>query len=83
MWPTMIPLAVCEEGKGGKCISYWGTRGKRWGSGNSIGGWVMKRKDIGWLLGDKGEGGYMFASICINSLTPMAADLRPLFFRAS
>jgi hypothetical protein len=24
---------VCEEGKEGKCIGYWGTRGKRWGSG--------------------------------------------------
>ena len=63
----MLPLAVSEEGKGGKCIGYWGTRGKRWGSGKSIGSWVMKRKEIGWLLGDKGEGGYMFASICIKT----------------
>ena len=65
MWPTMLPLAVCEEGKGGKCIGYWGTRGKRWGSGKSIGGWVMKRKEIGWLLGDKGEGGVY---VCIDLL---------------
>ena len=45
------------------CIGYWGTRGKRWGSGKSIGGWVMKRKEIGWLLGDKGEGGVY---VCID-----------------
>jgi hypothetical protein len=55
-------LAVCEEVERGKCISYWGTRGKRWGSGKRVGGGLMKGKEIGRLLGDhKGEGGYMFA----------------------
>jgi hypothetical protein len=58
----LIPLAVCEEGERGKCIGYWGTRGKRWGSGKRVSGWVKKGKEIGSLLGDKGEGGgYMFA----------------------
>jgi hypothetical protein len=42
----LFPLAVCEEGERGKCISYWGTRGKRWGSG--------KWKEGRWL-GDEGE----------------------------
>ena len=54
----LLPLAVCEEGERGKCIGYWVTRGKRWGSGKRVGGWVMKGKEIGRLLGDnKGEGG--------------------------
>ena len=34
-----------------------------WGSGNRLCGWVMKRKVIGWLLGDKGEGGVY---VCID-----------------
>jgi len=39
-----------------------GNKGKRWGSGKRVGGWVMKGKEIGRLLGDnKGEGRYMFA----------------------
>jgi hypothetical protein len=46
----LLPLAVCEEGKGGKCISYWGTRGKRWGSGKR---WQLGDEEE---LGDKGEG---------------------------
>ena len=58
----LLPLAVCEEGERGKCISYWGTRGKRWGSGKRVGGWVMKGKEIGRLLGDKRGGG----SICLH-----------------
>jgi hypothetical protein len=34
------------------------TWGKRWGSGKRVGGWLMKGKEIGRLLGDhKGEGG--------------------------
>jgi hypothetical protein len=60
----LLPLAVCEEGERGKCIGYWGTRGKRWGSGKRVGGWVMKEKEIGRLLGDKGEGGVY---VCIKT----------------
>jgi hypothetical protein len=55
-------LAVCEEGERGKCIGYWGTRGKRWGSGKRVGGWLMKGKEIGsCCVTTKGRGGYMFA----------------------
>jgi hypothetical protein len=58
-------LAVCEEGeRGKKCIGYWGTRGKRCGSGKRVGGWVMKGKEIGRMLGDKGEGGVY---VCIKT----------------
>jgi hypothetical protein len=58
-------LAVCEEGERGKCIGYWGTRGKRWESGKRVGGWLMKGKEIGRLLGDhKGEGGVY---VCIKT----------------
>jgi hypothetical protein len=57
-------LAVCEEGERGKCIGFWGTRGKRWGSGKRVGGWVMNGKEIGRLLGDKGEGGIY---VCIKT----------------
>jgi hypothetical protein len=62
----LLPLAVCEEGERGKCISYWGTRGKRWGrSGKRVGGWLMKGNEIGRLLGDhKGEGGVY---VCIKT----------------
>jgi hypothetical protein len=62
----LLPLAVCEEeGERGKCIGYWGTRGKRWGSGKREGGWLMKGKEIGRLLGDyKGEGGVY---VCIKT----------------
>jgi hypothetical protein len=53
------------KGESGKCISYWGTRGKRWGSGKRVGGWLMKGKEIGRLLGDhKGEGGVY---VCIKT----------------
>jgi len=58
-------LAVCEEGEKGKCIGYWVTRGKRWGSGKRVGSLVMKGKEIGRLLGDnKGEGGVY---VCIKT----------------
>ena len=60
---SILPLVICEEGNWGKCIGYWVTRGKMWGSGNRLCGWVMKRKVIGWLLGDKGEGGVY---VCID-----------------
>ena len=58
----LLPLAVCEEGKRGKVHRLLGNKGKDGGSGKSIGSWVMKRKDISWLLGDKGEGG----GICLH-----------------
>ncbi len=61
----LFPLAVCEEGGRGKCISYWGTRGRggEVESGKRVGGWLMKGKEIGRLLGDhKGEGG----GICLH-----------------
>jgi hypothetical protein len=54
-----------KRGKKGKCIGYWVTRGKRWGSGKRVGGLVMKGKEIGRLLGDnKGEGGVY---VCIKT----------------
>ncbi len=54
-----------KRGEKGKCIDYWVTRGKRWGSGKIIGSLVMKGKEIGRLLGDnKGEGGVY---VCIKT----------------
>jgi len=44
-----------------------GNKGKRWGSGKRVGGWGMKGKEIGRLLGDgdnKGEGGVY---VCIKT----------------
>ncbi len=41
---------------------------------------MMKRKEIGWLLGDKGEGGDMFALICIKTkyITSQKHDNKPV-----
>ncbi len=51
----LLPLAVHEEGKGGASVI--GEQGERGGEVERGGGWVMKRKEIARLLGDKGEGG--------------------------
>ncbi len=40
----LLPLVVCEEGERGKCISYWGNKGKE------VGTWKEGR----WLV-DEGE----------------------------
>ncbi len=40
-----------------------GNKGKEVGKWKEHGGWVMKRKEIGWLLGDKGERGVY---VCID-----------------
>jgi hypothetical protein len=54
-----------KRGKGESASVIGETRGKRWGSGKRVGGWLMKGKEIGRLLGDhKGEGGVY---VCIKT----------------
>ena len=62
----LLPLAeYVKRGKGESASVIWETRGKRWGSGKRVGGWLMKGKEIGRLLGDhKGEGG---GYVCIKT----------------
>jgi hypothetical protein len=56
---------VKRAGKGESASRIGETRGKRWGSGKRVGGWLMKGTEIGRLLGDhKGEGGVY---VCIKT----------------
>ena len=52
-----------KRGKG-ESASVLGEQGERGGEVERGGGWVMKRKEIGRLLGDKGEGGVY---VCIKT----------------
>ncbi len=52
-----------KRGKG-ESASVIGEQGERGGEVERGGGWVMKRKEIGRLLGDKGEGGVY---VCIKT----------------
>ncbi len=52
-----------KRGKG-ESASVIGEQGERGGEAERGGDWVMKRKEIGRLLGDKGEGGVY---VCIKT----------------